>query len=223
MKKPIILIILIIVSFSFKPNLDCLAAESETTPANEVYVVNHGWHTGFVVAAPDIQQIIPELKQRFGNIPYLEFGWGDSEFYQAEETTTGITLKAIFFPSDSVVHAVAVPTRADKYFQQSEVEKFCLGDAEFSSLLEFISGSFFRDEPGKVQQLKHGIYGDSQFYQGVGDFHIFNTCNKWTARGLERAGLDISTTFKLTAGSIMNYLSENDYSGRIELNQSCKK
>ena len=201
----------------------CFATELEKSERNEVYVVNHGWHTGFVVPASDIQQLIPELKNRFGNAPYIEFGWGDNEFYQAEEITSGVTLKAIFLPTDSVVHAVAVTRKADKYFKHSEVEKFCLEDPEFKSLVKFISSSFYRDESGNILKLNHGIYGDSQFYKAKGDFHIFNTCNKWTAKGLESAGMNISTTFKLTAGSIMNYLSREEYSGKIDLNRSCEK
>ena len=200
----------------------CFATELEKSSKNEVYVVNHGWHTGFVVHTSDIQKGIPELKNRFGNVPYIEFGWGDNEFYQAEEITSGITLKAIFLPTDSVVHAVALTLRADKYFKHSEVEKFCLEDSELKSLVDFISNSFYRDESGDILKMNPGIYGDSQFYKAKGDFHIFNTCNKWTAKGLESAGMKISTTFKLTAGSIMNYLSMKRSSGRIDLNMSCE-
>ncbi len=203
--------------------IKCFAAEINKSARNEVYVVNHGWHTGFVVPASGIHQAMPELKQRFENAPYIEFGWGDNEFYQAEEITSGITLKAIFLPTDSVVHAVLVPLKVDRYFKNSEVEKFCLEDSELESLIKFISSSFYRDESGNILKLNHGIYGDSQFYKAKGDFHIFNTCNKWTAKGLESAGMKISTTFKLTAGSIMNFLSREESSGRIELNHSCKK
>ena len=148
---------------------------------------------------------------------------GDNEFYPAEEITSGVTLKAIFLPTDSVVHAVAVTRKADNFFKHSEVEKFCLEDPEFKSLVKFISSSFFRDESGNILKLNHGIYGDSQFYKAKGDFHIFNTCNKWTAKGLESAGMNISTTFKLTAGSIMNFLFKEESSGRIDLNRSCEK
>ena len=203
--------------------IKCFAEEIDKSTMNEVYVVNHGWHTGFVVPASGIQQAMPELKQRFENAPYIEFGWGDNEFYQAEEITSGVTLKAIFLPTDSVVHAVLVPLKVDRYFKNSEVEKFCLEDSKLESLIKFISSSFYRDESGNILKLNHGIYGDSQFYKAKGDFHIFNTCNKWTAKGLESAGMKISTTFKLTAGSIMNFLSREESSGRIELNHSCKK
>ena len=203
--------------------IKCFAAEIDNSTENEVYVVNHGWHTGFVVPASDIQQLIPELKQRFRNVPYIEFGWGDNEFYQAEKITLGVTMKAIFLPTDSVVHAVLVPLNVDRYFKNSEVEKFCLEDSKLESLIKFISSSFYRDVSGNILKLNHGIYGDSQFYKAKGDFHIFNTCNKWTAKGLESAGMKISTTFKLTAASIMNFLSREESSGRIELNHSCKK
>ena len=202
--------------------IKCFATELEKSAKNEVYVVNHGWHTGFVVHASEIQKEIPELTQRFGNAPYIEFGWGDKEFYQANEITPDITLKAIFLPTESVLHAVAVSSEADKYFKHSEVHKFCLEDLELKSLVDFISNSFYRDESGSILKLNHGIYGDSQFYKAKGNFHIFNTCNKWTAKGLESTGMKISTTFKLTAGSIMTFLSNGKSKSSIALNQSCE-
>ena len=202
--------------------IKCFATELEKSAKNEVYVVNHGWHTGFVVHASEIQKEIPELKQRFGNAPYIEFGWGDKEFYQANEITPDITLKAIFLPTESVLHAAAVSSKADKYFKHSEVHKFCLEDVELKSLVDFISNSFYRDESGSILKLNHGIYGDSQFYKAKGNFHIFNTCNKWTAKGLESTGMKISTTFKLTAGSIMTFLSNGKSKSSIALNQSCE-
>ncbi len=222
MKYHFLLIALIIATNLVIVTIKCFATEFEKSAKNEVYVVNHGWHTGFVVLASEIQKEIPELKQRFGNAPYIEFGWGDKEFYQANEMTPDITLKAIFLPTESVLHAVAVSSEADKYFKHSEVHKFCLEDLELKSLVDFISNSFYRDESGSILKLNHGIYGDSQFYKAKGNFHIFNTCNKWTAKGLESTGMKISTTFKLTAGSIMTFLSNGKSKSSIALNQSCE-
>ena len=222
MKNHNLLITLLIVANMVIGLIKCFAAEIDKSARNEVYVVNHGWHTGFVVHASEIQKEIPELKQRFGNAPYIEFGWGDKEFYQANEITPDITLKAIFLPTESVLHAVAVSSEADKYFKHSEVHKFCLEDLELKSLVDFISNSFYRDESGSILKLNHGIYGDSQFYKAKGNFHIFNTCNKWTAKGLESTGMKISTTFKLTAGSIMTFLSNGKSKSSIALNQSCE-
>jgi uncharacterized protein (TIGR02117 family) len=174
----------------------------------EIFIVNHGWHTGIVVPAKKIQNQLPKLRERFGDIPYIEFGWGDKNYYQAKEKTTGLTLKAILWPTESVIHAVAVPEKTDKFFANSIVETLCLSGREYSSLLRFISESFYKDEHGEILELKGGLYGNSQFYKGVGNFYLMNTCNKWTAKGLKSAGIDISPTFKLTADSIMDYLKE---------------
>jgi len=189
-------------SYAVKP-----VKETAVTRDKEIYVVSHDWHTGFVIPAQQIQTQIPKLKERFGNTPYIEFGWGDKEFYQAEETTIGVTLSAILWPTESVIHAVAVPEKADQYFPNSQVIKLCLSSVELSSLINFISNSFHKNDNNEILQLSAGIYGNSQFYKGAGNFSLTNTCNKWTAKGLQSAGMDISPTFKLTAGSIMNYVA----------------
>ena len=107
MKNHSLLIALLIAANMGISLIKCFAIEIDKFAENEVYVVNHGWHTGFVVPTSFIHKAVPELKHRFENAPYIEFGWGDNEFYQAEEITSGVTLKAIFLPTDSVVHAVA--------------------------------------------------------------------------------------------------------------------
>ena len=172
----------------------------------KAYVVSHGWHTGFVVPSRIIFEQLPELKQRFEKVLSIEFGWGDKGFYQAKEITSGLTLQAIFWPTESVVHAVGLEESVYQAFPHSEIRPMCLSKTELERLVRFISGSFARDRKGQIIQLRKGIYGNSQFYQGMGDYYLMNTCNKWTAKGLKSIGFDISTMFKLTAGSIMGYL-----------------
>ena len=222
MKNVILLIIIILAGCSAKPHIVSSAEEFEGSGQNEVYVVSHGWHTGFVIPAPEIQGVMPELEKRFGDTPYIEFGWGDKGFYQAKETNLGLTLKAIFWPTESVVHSVAVPQKVEEYFSNSEVAKLCLSDGELSALIGFISSSFYRDKSGNLLELQKGIYGDSQFYSGVGDFYLMNTCNRWTAKGLKSIGMDISPTLKLTAGSVMNYLTKANTALTIESTRTCK-
>ena len=180
---------------------------AQRTGANQAYVANHGWHTGFIIPAAALRESIPEFGRRFGGEGHIEIGWGDRGFYQAEKITAGLAVRAIFWPSESVVHAVAVPTDPLEYFPNSKLVVLTLDDAELASLVQFVSGSLYRDGGGKPVPLGDGLYGDSQFYQGVGDYHLMNTCNKWTAKGLESAGMDISPAFMLTAGSVMDCLS----------------
>ncbi|MGD8912517.1 MAG: TIGR02117 family protein [Candidatus Thiodiazotropha sp.] len=175
---------------------------------NEVYVVSHAWHTGFVIQSSKVYEVIPSLEKRFGNSANIEFGWGDRKFYQAKEITTGLAIRAIFWPTETVVHAVAVPENVRGYFANSQIELLCLNHNELSSLVKFISNSFSKNRWGEVELLAKGIYGDSQFYKGAGDYHMLNTCNEWTAKGLKSIGMDILPVTKVTAESVMTYLNE---------------
>jgi len=70
MKNFILLIIIILAGCSTKPYIVSYAEKFEGSGQNEVYVVSHGWHTGFVIPAPEIQGVIPELEQHLG-IPHI--------------------------------------------------------------------------------------------------------------------------------------------------------
>lgn len=174
-----------------------------------VSVVSHGWHTGFVIPARDIKVLLPDLDRRFTHARYIEFGWGDKGFYQAMEITSGLTIRAIFWPTESVVHAVGLEDSAENHFPDSKVEQLCFDSREYSLLLTFIADSFHKGTQGNIVPLRKGIYGDSQFYEGNGNYYLMNTCNKWTAKGLKSAGVDITTLFKLTAGSVMDAIVDD--------------
>ncbi len=207
MKKLLIIINLLILSACSSEPYVIKPIERDSSPKHSaIFVVSHDWHTGFVIPAEDIQLYIPELRERYGDTPYIEFGWGDKGFYQAKEITAGLVLRAVFWPTESVIHSVAVPEKVERYFKNSLVEKICLNSSSFTSLLHFISNSFYKKEKNRVLELETGIYGNSQFYKGTGDYYLMNTCNKWTAKGLSSAGFDISPTLNLTASSVMNFI-----------------
>lgn len=172
-----------------------------------VTVVSHGWHTSLVVPAPLLMASLPRLGERFDGAAYIEIGWGDQGFYQASEITLGLALNALLWPTASVIHAVAVPNDVRAFFVNSETQRLCLTEQQLVSVIDFIVASFAIDKHGKVQPLQQGIYGNSQFYRASGSYHMLNTCNTWTARGLQAIGMDIFTVTKLTAGSVMDYLS----------------
>ena len=176
--------------------------------AHAVLVLNHGWHTGIVVPSVELNRKVPQLSQRFAQAKFYEIGWGDKGFYQAQEITSALTMRAIFWPTDAVLHIVAIDD-PKTYFAQSEMRSVCMRVDALDNLLEFIRSSFVFESTtdsarSGLQALKPGIYGDSHFYAAVGDYHLFNTCNSWTAKALASADEDISAYFKLTAASIMD-------------------
>lgn len=204
------LFILLLYVFACSTLPDVVTPQTEVQPEKNirVYVATQGWHTGFIVPATELKSDMLFLAQRFGAVPYLEFGWGDKAYYQARENSLWLAIPALFWPTDTVMHVVAVPMHPAVYFPESEVIEIKLSATEFQSLLTYIRQSFYYDEQGQVIVLKKGLYGDSQFYQGQGEFYMINTCNKWTAKGLKSAGMDISLWFKQTQDSIISYLRD---------------
>lgn len=99
----------------------------------------------------------------------------------------------------------------------SEIKSLLLHTNQRNSLMRYLGRSFARNEEGNLIPLKQGIYGDSQFYTANGHYGILNTCNKWTAKGLESAGLTINPSLKLTAGSVMKAIVDH----RMCLNKYC--
>lgn len=184
---------------------------SSLDKSNLIFVLNHGWHTGIAVPARALTNQLPLLGQRFAGSKYLEIGWGDEGFYQAEEITSGLTISAIFWPTDTVLHIVDIPTSPEDLFPQSQVTRLFVSDDELSQLLEFIRSSFYFSKANTPIPLKKGIYGNSHFYRAVGDYFLLNTCNTWTAKALESSGFILPDDVRiLTADEIREFLSAID-------------
>jgi uncharacterized protein (TIGR02117 family) len=181
-----------------------------------IYVASHGWHTGIVLERDYLNQRMPSLAKRFPDSDYYEIGWGDAGFYQAEKITAKITLNAVFLPSDTVVHLVGLKGNPIEYFSTSEVSEVSISDEGMKSLCTFVESSFARDEKGSPKMLGAGLYGDSQFYEGEGKYHLFNGCNKWTAKALHSGGVEIEPRFKITSASVMDEIGAPDSSPKCQ-------
>ncbi|WP_051308893.1 TIGR02117 family protein [Desulfogranum japonicum] len=183
--------------------------EAQPVRSHLVYIVSHGWHTGLIISGAILNEAVPGLERRFGMPDFYEIGWGDKGFYQAQQITTGLTLQAMFWSEGAVLHLVAISTLPAQYFNGEPVISTCLSDNELDSLKIFLQSSFLYTPTHSTVPLRTGIYGNSQFYTAQGRYYLLNTCNKWIAKALKSAGLEIQPVFKLTSGSIMKYLEKN--------------
>lgn len=182
-----------------------------------LYVASHGWHTGIILERENLNDLIPSLAKRFPDCDYYEIGWGDAGFYQAEKITAKITLNAVFLPSDTVVHLVGLNGDPVSYFSNSEVQEVSISAEGMKSLCAFVESSFARDETGKLKMLGPGLYGDSQFFEGEGKYHLFNGCNKWTAKALCSGEVEIEPFFKITSASVMREIGAPMRSPRTQI------
>jgi len=178
-----------------------LRPEGET--AVSIYLVNHGWHTGLIVRRADIPLgFIPESAD-FPQADYLELGWGDWDYYQADDPGFWLTLKAGLWPTASVLHVVGIQTAVTERFAGYEVIRLDVDRAGFARLVTYLHHSFLRVGTVKARPLRSGWGPNSFFYPARGKFHLLNTCNSWAARALEAAGYPMGVVEPVMADQLM--------------------
>jgi uncharacterized protein (TIGR02117 family) len=178
---------------------------AENAPTKTIYLVSHGWHAGVVIERVDIPDgVWGEHKRDFSQSKYLEVGWGDQAFYQTPEPTLGMKLKAVLFPTKSVLHIVGFNDPVHSYFPNSEIIEIALSYEGFEQLCKYIEQSYAKDERGESQPLGPGLYGNSKFYQSRESYHGFKTCNVWTARALRAAGCPVTPVRLIKVESLMS-------------------
>jgi uncharacterized protein (TIGR02117 family) len=160
-------------------------AGDSAAPERSVYVVPQGGHTGIAVRRADIPApLIPE-KQDFPGADYLEFGWGDRDYYMSESPGPWVTFKAAFLPTRSVVHVAGVRGALTASFPGSEVLEIPVSRSGLEGLLRYVHDAFAREGRDAAGPLGGG------FYPGRETFHLLRTCNVWTAGALRAAGLPV--------------------------------
>ena len=175
----------------------------EGEAVRSVYVVSHGWHTGIVVNRQDIPEGVWPEHNDFPDSEYLEVGWGDRDFYQAAEPTSGLALKAVFWPTASVLHVVGFRGPAERFPGGAGRIEIGLSPRGFRALAAFIEDTYARDESGKAIPLGPGQYGQSRFYLARETYFLLKTCNTWIARALRAAGCPVTPLYAVTAGNVM--------------------
>jgi len=169
--------------------------------AATLYVVNHGWHTGLVIRLGDIPNgLWPEQRQAPPG-EYLEVGWGQREFYQTRDPSLLQALGAALWPAPSILHLVGFNGPVAVRFPYSEVVALQLDAAAMTRVAQYISDAYERNAAGGIIRMGQGLYGDSRFFAGREKFHLFRTCNVWTARALRLAGCPAG--FAIMAENIM--------------------
>jgi uncharacterized protein (TIGR02117 family) len=206
-------LILILCSLAYTGWLAGCATVIALPPADDgprthvVHVVSHGWHTAIVLPRADLVStgLLPEADD-FPRASFLEFGWGDRVYYPAKETTLGMALEAALIPTPAVMHMAALARPPELTYPGSETMEIALTENGMRRLAGAIAGEFSRPKGGRAVPVSRGLYPDSNFYDAQGAFHLFNTCNTWTARMLRASGVDLSPAGVVTANDLMTRL-----------------
>jgi hypothetical protein len=175
-------------------------------PMRRIQVVNHGLHSGLVVRAADLPGCAWPARCALPDAEHLEVGWGDRAYCQAVDPPLWLGLRALFWPTPRVLHMAAFNGPAALRFPSLEVIELEVTARGFDRLVAAIAASHEGDPEGLPIDLGAGLYGPSRFYAARESFHLFRTCNAWTATMLREASVPVQAPFVLTSDGLFRRL-----------------
>lgn len=174
----------------------------------EIFIVHSSWHAAIVLRTHDIDlTAVPEIRDLPG-ARFIEFSWGDENYFTDPHAGVLAALKAAFWSSGSVVHVVAVNDDVKKFYPGAAVVELRFSRTSYAKLVQFISDSFTRPTPRTAARPSPGLFPYSRFYPSPRRFSLIRTCNRWVADALEAAGAPIAPSYVITAGQLAEQLGK---------------
>ncbi len=196
-------------------SLPYITIPAEPDGGNEVtsYILSNGVHTDIVVPVRTSDMDWSNdvsFTNTTGNdstAQWIGFGWGDKGFYLETPTwgdlTAHVAFKAMFGLGNSAMHAT--------FHQKIEEGPLCkrirMSRTQYRRLVTYIRNSFAYDAQGRTQAIvTHANYGSTDaFYEGVGSYSLFHTCNGWANDALKASGQKACLWTPLDTGILRQY------------------
>ena len=172
-------------------------ARAPAEPPNiEAYVLSNGVHTDLVLP---VRSAVIDWRALFdprdAKVPpldaeFIAIGWGDRDFYLHTPTWADLTLRravgALFGANASLLHVTWL-TRAQL---RQGAYAMPMSPRQYLQLVAHVRESLPRAAARPMPGAGYGA--EDAFYEALGSYHLFETCNTWTGRGLRRAGVPVS-------------------------------
>jgi uncharacterized protein (TIGR02117 family) len=158
----------------------------------EIAVWSNGVHTSLSVPAAILPESHP-IRALAPGAEHVLVGWGDAAFYQANDAGFWLGLRALIPPSPGAVHLIGSDVPPETWFSGTEAPRFGVTLAGAAGLARFLDDAIARGADGAPLVLGPGHAGEgSVFLAATEGFHAFNVCNRWTARALGAAGVEVA-------------------------------
>ncbi len=141
----------------------------------------------------------------YSRYKFVEIGRGDAGFYQQEDPHSSSTLSALFLSTPAVLHMRGYNRLPYQRYIHSRTLAIRLSTSAREKLLAAVASSFSMDK-GIAVEVSKGKDERSRFYQAKGSYHMFYTCNNWTAEMIELADYPVKHRWAFFADSVMDQI-----------------
>jgi uncharacterized protein (TIGR02117 family) len=124
---------------------------------------------------------------------YAAFGWGDKGFYintpNWSDLKFSTAFNALFWMSSTAMH---VNWWKHSPQENADCRSIIISEGSYTKLTAYIHAGFLSDASGKFQLIDHAGYTSyDRFYEAIGTYSLFNTCNVWSGNALSAAGIKV--------------------------------
>jgi uncharacterized protein (TIGR02117 family) len=183
-----------------------LSTAANSNSVTSVFVVQSRWHTGIILQTKDINpQLWPEIRD-YAHKTYIDVGWGDEKFYQANGSPIHLAARAILWPTQSILQIDAFSISIKSIFgAESRILEIPVNKNQLNQLTSFIANNYKRD---KHQQPQLSTYNqtNTRFYLATKKYHLFRTCNTWVAMAFKYADFNVSACTVINANQLFRQL-----------------
>jgi uncharacterized protein (TIGR02117 family) len=169
------------------------------------YLVASGWHTEIALAVRAVGPPLRRLVRDFPGAVYLLFGWGDRDYYMADDPSSGDALRALF-PGPAVLLVTPLDRPPQDILLDAQVFGLELPAAGLEQLVDYMWASLDRSIDGQPRKVANGRRLGSIFYAATGTYSINFTCNTWSAEGLRVGGLPVTPTKTILASQVVDQI-----------------
>ncbi|MCU0711257.1 MAG: TIGR02117 family protein [Pirellula sp.] len=184
----------------------------------DILLINNGVHVDLVIPLDEPSFRMRPLLER-GNYKtdpdlytHATIGWGNRNFYLETPTWSDIKLTNVLYAftglGETTVH-VELTTGFLFGLKRERQRLLRLSHSQFRSLCEHIERTLKKDNRGSPLPIACEPYGDADcFFEGVGRYHLFRTCNVWVGEGLKQSGVRVGF-WTVTPNSLFACLPED--------------
>lgn len=179
------------------PHREALPGQ-ETVP---VYLLSNGWHVWLALplrhgedeAEVDWSDWLPaeDFAADVSGRDYVAFGWGDRDFYlhtrRPADFRPSLAFAALLGRGPAAMHVMRVPEPAA---ESDGVRRLDADLLQYHALVAYLRQGFALDGDGLPRLIAGAAYsGTDAFYEAVGRYSPYRTCNEWIGAGLRAAAL----------------------------------
>lgn len=184
----------------------------QKTPGIDIYILSNGVHTDIVVPVKNeifdwTTKVSPELTLSKNNkLNYLAIGWGDKGFYLNTPTWADLKFSTAFKAATGLSSSAMHCTFYKEMKVNGKCKKIMISEEDYKVLIAKISESFQKQNEQFIPIITKAVYGKNDvFYEAIGSYNLFYTCNTWSNSILKKANQKAALWTVSEAGIFQHY------------------